>query len=108
MAEALPSICAKKWSDRGQFDAMVLDHLGTQFKEKIAALKALLDGASPESKTRAQDIETARKDLDDKSAALQAATEAITASESEEQAAKDTLKAADASLKAYMPEFNEG
>mmetsp|Transcript_18800 Transcript_18800/g.52059 ORF Transcript_18800/g.52059 Transcript_18800/m.52059 type:complete len:372 (+) Transcript_18800:1-1116(+) len=105
LMSALPSSCMKKISERGSFDAMVLDQIGTHFKDKFAALSRALDEAAPAAQQRAAAVAEAQAELNGASALRQTAAVGLNVAKAAEQSALVALQVAKDALAAHEPEY---
>jgi len=105
LMSALPSVCAKQPSERGAFDAMVLEQLGKILGEKVAELAKFVDEAAPAAQQRAAAVAEAQVGAEAATASRASAAAALEASTLAEQAAKDAGQSAAAALAAFEPEY---
>jgi len=105
LMSALPSSCGKKAAERGSFDTMVLEQIGTLFKDKLAALAKAVDEAAPAAEERAADVAAAQAALEAASSAQQAAADALNGAKGAEQDAAAAARAAKDALSAHEPEY---
>mmetsp|Transcript_155228 Transcript_155228/g.496338 ORF Transcript_155228/g.496338 Transcript_155228/m.496338 type:complete len:360 (-) Transcript_155228:324-1403(-) len=107
LANALPSSCMKKAVERGPFDAMVLDQLGTCLREKVAALEALEAEALPASQASAAAAAEARAALEVASAGRASSAEDLKAATAAAEAARASLHTTTEAAEAYEEVYSK-
>jgi len=104
---ALQSSCAKNKADRGGFDAMVLQQLETQLKERAAKVEADLQELTPAATVRAQEVVAAQVAADAATAAQETAAEELATAKESQATAKEAVRVAKEVLATYQPEYKE-
>lgn len=107
LSQALPSTCAKKASERGAFDAMVLDQLGASLRERVASLARAVEEATPPAQERAAAVEAAQAQVSATTGAQEQAAKAAAEAGSANETAAAARQAAGDALTAFEPEYTE-
>lgn len=105
LMSALPSTCRKPATERGSFDAMVLEQLGTRMREQAAVLAKAVEEATPAAQERASAVEAAQAELGKADAAEKSAAEDLSAARVSHRAAAEGATATKERLEAFEPEY---
>lgn len=102
---ALPSACVKPPAERGPFDTMVVTQLETSFSNKVASLTSALVEEEAAHQARVAALEAASTHLTESKDVLRRAQDVLGAMQCKEREAIDALKAAQAAIEQYEPEY---
>mmetsp|Transcript_16565 Transcript_16565/g.53277 ORF Transcript_16565/g.53277 Transcript_16565/m.53277 type:complete len:343 (-) Transcript_16565:309-1337(-) len=105
LMSALRGVCTKPASDRGAFDAMVLEQLGKTLGVKVAEFARVVEEAAPASQQQADMVAEAMARLEASTALQSSAAAARDTAKAAEQAAKDTVQSGIDALAAFEPEY---
>lgn len=103
---SIPSSGGKKPSERGGFDAMVVDQMEASLKGAVAKLETELAEGAPASADRAAAVSQATSKLEGARAAAQQAAEELAAADEAVVNAQNALKLAEDAVKAFKAEYD--
>mmetsp|Transcript_72 Transcript_72/g.156 ORF Transcript_72/g.156 Transcript_72/m.156 type:complete len:354 (+) Transcript_72:98-1159(+) len=107
LLNALPSTCKKTAADRGSFDTMVLEQLGTCLREQVAKLAKDIEEATPAAQERAAAVEVARAELQKVTDAQTKAGVELDTAEGRRRAAIENVRLASEALATFEPEYTK-
>lgn len=105
LATSLPAACTKKPSDRGAFDMMVLEQFEKEVISKAAGFEAQIQTQTANVAALEAAFETARKKLDETTAAHHVSSDVLNAAIIEEKKTFAAHSDREAELRSFKPQF---
>jgi len=105
LASSLPAACAKKPSDRGSFDLMVLEQFEKEVTGKAAGFQTQIQSQEANVAALTAQVETAKVKLDETTSAHHSASSSLTKAMDEEKSTRASHEDSQAQLAAFEPEF---
>lgn len=106
LSSSLPAACAKKPSDRGPFDVMVLEQFEKEVTAKAAGFQGQIQSQEANVAALAAQVETAKAKLDETTSAHHSASSLLTQAMDEEKKTRAAHSDSQAELAAFEPQFN--
>lgn len=105
LATSLPAACAKKPSDRGAFDVMVLEQFEKEVTGKAAGFITQIQSQEANVAALEVQVETAKTKLDETTSAHHSASNLLTQAMDEEKKTRVAHSDSQAELAAFEPQF---
>ena len=102
---ALPTCMMKKPGDRGSFDAMVVVQLQDKLTKRISDLAEIIQSGQPSAATRQEAVDASRSELESAKQAQQEAAELLKAATDRLQECEKQKADAAANVEQYEPQF---